>query len=78
MDAINDGYGKIHESDVPMDVVDCITYCEQTLENEPKSPLPVDTVSDTTSDPSYKRAQEDKLGDRANELRRAPHCHNRS
>ena len=29
--------------------------------------LPVDTVSDTTSDPNYKRAQEDKLGDRANE-----------
>ena len=58
---------KIHETNVPTDVVDGVTDCEQTLENEPKSSLPVDTVSDTTSDPSYKMVQEDKLGDRVNE-----------
>ena len=66
---MNDGYGKIHETNVPTDVVDGVTDCEQTQENdsEPKSPLPADTVRDTTSDSNYKRAQEDKLGDRDNE-----------
>ena len=63
LDAINDGYEKIHETNVPTDVVDGVTDCEQTQEDEPRSPLPVDTVSDTTSDPNYKRAQEEKLSD---------------
>ena len=63
LDAVNDGYGKIHETDVPTNVVDGVTDCEQVQENEP---LPANTISDT-SDPNHKRAQEDKLRDRDTE-----------
>ena len=63
LDAVNGDYGKIHETDVPMDVVDGVTDCEQVQENES---LPANTISDT-SDPNHKRAQEDKLRDRDTE-----------
>ena len=65
LDAVNDGYGKIHETDhdVPTNVVDGVTDCEQVQENKP---LPANNSSDT-SDPNHKRAQEDKLRDRDTE-----------